>query len=209
MPKHFTFTIDNEHVFRCPLKSFQCREDTADGYRCQNSTVIGTHYCWRHLQKNHHLRILPSKVPEVRREGGKGLFALSTQHKDNAVLFKASDVIFEYEGDIISQQELDRRYRDKTAPYAGDLGDEKIDSACHRGVASLINHRPWKVSSEEADRGLKPSNAKWQLKRAYGDHPARLFVIAKKIIRNGEEISLSYGSNVYRFNEAGVSSRTR
>jgi SET domain-containing protein len=117
---------------------------------------------------------------------GKGLFALSKQDPDNAILFRTGDIVIEYDGESVSHNQLDRRYGDYTAPYALAQGITIEDAACRRGIGSIANHAHRK----------RDSNVRFSLSRSTG----RFRLIATKPIRNGHEILSHYG-NDYRFDE--------
>lgn len=192
MPKNFKFYVDHALTFRCQLQSHRCESNNNNGRRCGNKSVIGTPVCWRHLLKHYHVRIKESQY-------GKGLFAMDTTKDDNAVIFKRNDTIVQYEGEILNRNELNNRYGRRTAPYAVQQADDRyIDSACHRGVGSLINHAP------EAQ-----SNCRF----SYGRNN-NIQVKATKNIRNNRELFLNYNKGVrrneqrYLFNEEGVNHTT-
>lgn len=182
MPYKFVFKANNNTLFTCNLQCVQCKEIKSNGRRCSLKTCIGTPYCWIHLLHNKHLRILNSQVAGA----GKGLFAISKQAPDNAILFRTGDVVIEYDGETISHNQLDRRYGDYTAPYALAHGRTVEDAACKRGIGSISNH-----SNRKRD-----SNVRYSLSRTTG----RFRLIATKPIRNGHEILSHYG-NEYRFDE--------
>ena len=128
-----------------------------------------------------------STIPDA----GDGLFARRGSVDDRTIVFKSGDVICQYNGEIISQQTLEERYGDNTAPYGVELrAGRKEDGALARGVGTLINHYPRK------------KNCRIAVNRAN-----RAQIIAIKNIKNGDELFVSYGRS-YRFNEDGVETST-
>lgn len=183
MPRRFEFraeTASTKPSFQCQLESQQCEAETKAGRRCKNKTVIGIPYCWIHLKWQKHLEIKPSTIANA----GKGLFSTQAIPKNKRIIG--------YEGEILTKQQLEKRYGKKTAPYALQVNNNRyIDGACVRSVGSMINHQP-----------SRKSNARFGNPR-YG----KVSVIAKKPIAAHSEIVVSYGPR-YRFTE-GTSSKTK
>jgi hypothetical protein len=181
---HFEFYEDVENrlpTFSCSLQSERCHSQTKLGARCSRKSVIGTPYCWSHLLSNHHLRLLPSTVPNA----GKGVFVLNKQKPLGDIIIRNDDVVCPYGGELIDEATLNHRYGDKTAPYAIWLSQSRYrDAACARGIGSMINH------------DSRRANVVFAV-----NHRAKTVSIkAKRNLRNGEELFVSYGRN-YRFNE--------
>ena len=193
MPKHFKFYVDNKIAFQCKLQSDNCTALNNNGVdTCKNKSVIGTPLCWRHLLKEKKVRILDSQY-------GKGLFALDTKKEPNDIIFRENDTIVKYEGEVLTQRIINERYSQYTAPYAAKINDNNIvDSACLRGVGSLINH----ATSKNANCRFSVYNGKLSIK-------------ATKNIRNNKELFINYnkgntrGHSKYEFNETGVRHVTR
>ena len=128
---------NRQPTFSCALESERCHSQTKIGARCSRKCVIGTPYCWSHLLSNHHLRLLPSTVPNA----GKGVFVLNKQRPLGEIIIRNGDVVCPYGGELIDETTLNRRYGDKTAPYALQLSQNRYrDAACARGIGSMINH---------------------------------------------------------------------
>lgn len=180
MPYKFFFLINNNISFQCNLRCNNCISTNTNGSRCKLRSCIGTPYCWIHLLYIKHLRIKYSTNPRA----GKGLFVMSKQHDDNEIVFRNGDIIIEYGGEIITNNALDNRYGDYTAPYAIRHGNRIEDGACIRGAGTVINHAP-----------TAQANARFSLSRN-----GQFRIIATKNIRNNREIFCNYGRN-YRFNE--------
>jgi hypothetical protein len=187
----FEYSINGQVTFRGNLRGQRCIGHRKDGIRCSRRSVIGCPYCYQHLKSDRHLRIKPSTINNA----GKGLFAEDSNQQPNDIIFRRGDNIIEYIGERIDDQELNRRYRIHTAPYALEVrgnnnrnGGLYIDSATVRGVGSLINHRTG-----------NHANARFVLNRI--NNTARLE--ATKNIRNNREIFVNYG-HAYRIHEPGV-----
>ena len=148
----------------------------------------------------YHVQVRPSSIAG----GGKGLFAYDKTKAPDAVVFKgkkkhrfsvsAGDLICPYNGEILSREQMDDRYgTTHTAPYGIQIRNNRYeDSALHRGVGSLINHKA-------IGRG---ANCEFVINRNQ-----RIELKAMKDIRNGEELFVSYG-NRYVLNETNVKSST-
>ena len=117
---------------------------------------------------------------------GDGLYARKGPIDDRSiVVFKAGDVVCQYNGEVISQENLEERYGSRnTAPYAVLLNsNRREDGALARGVGTLINHN---VRKQNCRIAINRNN--------------RAQIVATKNIRNGDELFVSYGRS-YRFNE--------
>ena len=113
--QQFCFSIDGQVAFRGRLQSHRCPATTSAGPQCLNRSVFGAPYCWRHLLATKHLRIKPS---DLGKGYGKGLFAEDRPKTPNAIVFRKNLTIISYEGQLLTQTELEDRYKDHTAPYA-------------------------------------------------------------------------------------------
>ena len=179
MPKRFSFFIDDEKVFSCPLKSWQCTEHKRDGSRCSRKVVIGSPVCWQHLGLVYRLTAKPSTITGA----GKGLFA---HDPESDIVFKKNEQIITYTGDVITNAELQERYPRKKkfepiAPYTIKLKQTRyVDSACDRGIGSIVNN-------------ASNSNANAKIVSVFNANPQYIYIKAIKNIRHGEEIFASYG----------------
>ena len=147
------------------------------------------YFCHCHLLSQYHLQIKPSSIPNI----GKGLFAINKRALPNMILFCKDDKICDYDGELIHNNDLNERYGLYTAPYGLQLSNRNfLDSACSRGVGSLINHH--------INHG--------RINARFSVHPNRRSAVIKatKNIYNGEEIFVDYG-NSYAFNEADFSTK--
>jgi hypothetical protein len=166
----------HEPFFTCTLNSERCTANGANGQRCKKRSIIGIPLCWIHLETQSHLKIKESLIPDI----GKGLFALNKRLGNNAVVFPRGAIIVEYIGQIINEDILDERYANHTAVYAMNLPNGDIsDSACRRGVSSLINHKAGRESNCRFDEDPNDDT--------------KVVVRATKNIRNNEELYVNYG----------------
>ena len=176
-----------------PLANIQCGEkDIETDQRCMRRTVIGSGICSQHLKRNKNLQIKKSTIFVDGKSIGKGLFALNTGDRNEIIFHNGVDII-DYIGEIIDDDEKERRYGNGTGPYClgGKLDDDVtdtplIDSAFVRGVASIINHMP-----------LKRSNAQYQFDTDRNMH----VIVAIRDIYSGEEIFCDYGDEYQLFGE--------
>lgn len=191
MPYFFIFRAGDGIYFECPLQCQRCPEQTKAGGRCKLRACIGNDMCWIHLLSVRNLRIKDSGHGR-----GKGLFALARRANDDDIIFRRGDLIAEYEGELLTEAEVDRRYGpDNTAPYVAKGGHTANywDAACSRSVASMANHAPG-----------RESNALFQ----YNQRTNKVEIRAKRSIRNNTEIFINYGRN-YRMVEPGVTHVTK
>jgi len=138
---------------------------------------------------------MPSQVPQVQAFHGKGLFAYDPTRPAGAVVFNVGDVICKYQGEILTDQEIDQRYNyngeEYTAPYAlEEKRNKNIDCSCKRGIGSLCNHS----STHDNAEFRKGYTGRGVNRRDY------INVRAKRIIYNRQEILVNYG-NEYTFDE--------
>ena len=199
----------------------QCSFNTTKGVRCCRRTVFGVGYCWQHLEDKRHLRIGPSLIlkSKVDRSGnvvrdihnrivkesiGRGVFADDPSKPRDAIVFKKDQRVMLYEGEVTDDTEAKHRYGVHTNPYSLQASQEVfnsktnrhysrrilnapiIDASLLRGVGSLVNHKPHNQANVYFDcaKPTPNNNNKWVYK-----------VIAKRDIRNGEELYVDYGGS--------------
>lgn len=188
----FIFRAGDGIYFECPLDCRRCPQLTKYGTRCRLRSCIGNDMCWIHLLSQRHLRIKESGAGR-----GKGLFALDRAARGrNEVIFRRGELIVEYEGEILTEAEVDRRYGpDNTAPYTVDspIQDRYWDAACSRSAASMTNHAAG-----------RRTNAKF----VFNDDTEMVEIRATKNIYNDTEIFVNYGRN-YILNQDGIESTTK
>jgi hypothetical protein len=163
--------------------------------RCKKNVEIGLDLCWIHLIQDKSLRLKPSSILGA----GLGLFAHDPNKTPNAVIFKANTVICQYDGDVIDNGELIRRYGEKSPQYtvklSGSFQDRANviyeDAALERGIGSMVNHTPFN----------RRINAYLKI------HDYRMVLKAKRDIKNNREILTTYGEN-FVFDEPNIKSVT-
>lgn len=100
----------------------------------------------------------------------------------NDIIFRPNQIICRYNGQHITNAELNNRYHQLTGLYAAKLSNnEIIDSALERGVGTFANTRP------------NHNNA--SLAISHQNHTILYSIKASRNIRNNQEIYLSYGPN--------------
>lgn len=168
-------------AFECPLQCSQCAAVKADGTQCRNRTCVATPFCWIHMLRERHLRVRESTIEGA----GKGLFAILPKGQPNDIVFRKNDVIIDYAGEAITEAELNQRYGNYTAPYALQSRHYIEDAACRRGAGAMVNHA---------------TGNRVNVVFIFNLDSGHFELVAKKNIRNGEELFVNYGK-VYRFNE--------
>jgi hypothetical protein len=190
MPYQFTFLKDNKPEFECDLKKLQCEHINPNNqHRCRRYQFIGCGLCWQHLESDRHLKIKPSTLPNA----GLGLFAYDKNGYPD-ILFRKDDFVIKYDGEHISNLQLNNRYggNEATAPYAVEIkSGYNEDAACQRTPASLVNRK----SRTKANARLS-TNFKF------------VMIKATKNIRNGDEIFVDYGKK-YKMSQPGYSFQTK
>jgi SET domain-containing protein len=105
-----------------------------------------------------------------RSSAGLGLFASAP--------FKKGDLVIEYTGEVISDEEAQRR----GGKYLFELNDQwTIDGKARHNVARYINH------------SCRP-NCEPQL----NDDETHVFIYAKRKITPGEELTYNYGTDYFK-----------
>jgi len=165
--------------YKCKLHQRKCHAEN-----CLKWVDIGYPYCTRHLKTKLYLKVLDSTVLNA----GKGVFAWRRDMPKN-VVFKKGDRVCEYEGEVITQTELDKRYSFLTATYvmqSADTVDDNVpenlyvDSACLRSIGAMINHS-------------NTPNCVVQLQHT--NNQTKLVVTATKQIKHKQELFINYERN--------------
>lgn len=164
------------------------------GRRCRLNTCVDMDYCHWHLKKVHDVQIKPSTIVG----GGLGVFAAgnvsprmlrylksrdsSRAEKNQYAVFKKGDVIGKYEGEVVSREELNRRYGEHTtAPYAVQKSRREIyDALCVRNFVGYVNsaHNTGFQNNCKLTAGLR--------------------LVATRNIYPGEELFWNYGRDYWR-----------
>jgi hypothetical protein len=136
--------------FKEPLKVFstskiknralvqtQCSHVHKNLQQCYTKIWYGQPYCKKHLKNVCKLEIRCSNI----KNAGNGLFASDGSHGKDDIVFKKGDKIVEYVGELISKNELDKRYaKNEMAVYTIALSkDWYIDSGWLRGAGAFCN----------------------------------------------------------------------
>jgi len=161
--------------FSCSLACGQCDFVKANGTRCRNRVCFGTPTCWIHTMIQYGVKTRLSTIPNA----GKGLFATRD--------FRFREYICPYVGEELPEDCITLRYGEGTAPYATSSGDDSIDSACQRGIASLANGL---FTPGGRSRDKRFHNAELYHNEGDNDRP---WLKALRGIRSGQEIFVYYG----------------
>jgi hypothetical protein len=172
----FIYKQKNGDKFKGNLKKFQCDHvNPLTNVRCKREGYIGYKTCWQHMRSDLKVKIKPSTIPEA----GKGLFA-ECPKAPGQICFEANDKIVNYNGQLITKRELDKRYGkgdDNTAPYAIQVGRKYEDAALQRSIGSLIN-----FPSANAEPNVE-----------LGTVGNKVVINAIKEIKSGDELFADYG----------------
>lgn len=131
------------------------------------------------------MQIRKSTIPEA----GLGLFAYNPKLEDNDIVFRKDDYIGPYHGEVITEEEMVKRYQ-KTqedivvnCPYLICTSDGTlVDGAIIRGPIIYANDGKEK----------KKCNA------IFIDEGGKVHAIATKTIRQNEEIFIHYGKDYWK-----------
>ena len=171
--KKFVFKKNGRVIKECLLEQGECRHNG-----CTIKTDYPIEYCKQHLQTDMSLCVKPSTLQG---NVGDGLFACNGEPveknwRKNRIVFHKDRLICEYKGEELTEEEKERMEEkdEEYGPYLLKLDNSNIiiDSACLRGVGSFINHKPF-----------TNANTRFSGSQIY----------AKKDIRNGSELFISYG----------------
>lgn len=187
MVRYFHFHYpEQEHYFNAQLETKRCAQMKDDGLQCKNRVCIGLPYCRVHLKYKHFLCIKESTIPN----GGLGVFVCNPRKDENEIIFKKGQRVCMFSGEIITQEVLEERYGNYTAPYALKLKrDVYEDGAKVVGIGALINHKP-----------IAQANCKLSVS---GGANGRGQILATKNIKNNSELFVNYGRD-YRMNQRGI-----
>jgi len=131
-------------------------------------------FCGQHTKEHLGVSVRKSNIPMA----GLGLFAERT--------FKADDRIVEYSGERLTTDQYDRRYdRDAMGSYGIQLSEKYVIDA--RKTSSGVA----RYACDYHGSGKRP-NAE------YVNFGGRIWIVATKRIRPGEEILTDYGDDMHR-----------
>lgn len=166
-----------EKSFTCELVQKKCKKP-----QCNRLVSVGLPFCLEHTRDMLQLEVKPSLIPNA----GLGLFAYNVKRgKKRRPVFKAGTEIVSYKGNVLSLQEIEKLYGSRqpgslefTAPYTIKWKNKYIDSACKRGIGSMLNYS-------------QVPNALFE------DHAGGVFIKARRDIYHGDEITADYGPNYF------------
>lgn len=134
------------------------------------------------VDSNGVVKINTSQLPNA----GKGLFAL--------VEFKRGDIVCEYEGEIVTWAECEKRSQEGHEGYAFFMTKNRCVDAYFT---------PWAFGRYANDargvgrvEGLK-NNAQYEIKRR--DGVQKVFIVATRTIQPGQEVFVHYGDDYWRY----------
>lgn len=198
MPYTYThYNVDSSPPvkFECDLQCERCSALRLDGIPCKRNVCVGLPFCYQHSEKILGVFVGKSRVIP----GTLGLFAA----KD----FEKKDMVAPYGGEVISEEEVARRYGE------GDLSLGpyllfNVDAACKRSIASSSNGAfgivPESAKNVTLERTahkhgtLKGRGDKYQnLKITTDNLGIKYWSVASRRIGKGEEIVADYGGKRY------------
>ena len=181
---YFHYHTNEKHI-DTKLETNRCQQIKQDNNQCKNTITIGQKLCHIHRLIKLHLKVKPSLI----RNAGMGLFAWDPSKEPNEIIFRKGDKICNYNGEILTEDQLNERYGETTAPYAIELHKKKYsDGAIVRGIGTLLNNSTKSIA-----------NVRFSINKANTD----VIIVAAKIIRNKKELYVNYGKN-YILNEKDV-----
>lgn len=185
----FTFYIAEQLKFKGILKISKCSDSN-----CLTLVSIGLPYCKIHLQQ---------KLNVIIKETNKGNSVFSIYNDNiniNNIIFKKDFVMFIYDGEHMSINEVNKRYgKNNTAPYVvhslvktNNFEALYIDSSLIRSIGSLIN-----CSDNQNKANVKLINI--------GEN---VYFVAIIDIYNDTELLFDYGTT-YKMNQNGIKFLTK
>lgn len=134
--QEFEYYIDEQLHFCGILKVCKCLE-----INCHKNIDIGLPYCSFHMQQ--HKKLIIKEINDFK---GKGVIAFDPNRNNGSIIFYKNEIIIDYHGDFLYEDDINNRYREFTGPYAVNnlertqsLQKEYIDCALHRHIGGMIN----------------------------------------------------------------------
>lgn len=191
--------------------SIQCQAKKADGSDCTRRTLATGPNCWQHTRLLDSLRVAKSTI----RNAGNGLFAWDKTENRDTVVFRKGEVIIEYYGEHTSNDADAHNPKAKAdkgskplifdipegqaAEYTyvtnNELAKPDADSD-YGGAYEVINS--WKRwagvarYANDADALAKTNRNNARLENGVENFIGRVFLIAERDIKHGEEIFAEY-----------------
>lgn len=214
---------NNQNLFQCAINTTKpneksckpCTAHKANGQPCKLKSCYEWKYCWVHLLKFAKVRIAESTIKIQGQSIGLGLFARTNrplavdllarlrsnrgraEEKKQYLVFKKNEIIGNYQGEIVTKEQLDQRYdykdeqgqlHEQVAPYAITSEDGSImDALCKRNFVAYAND---------------PYNSNLQANSTMNENTRTL--IASRNIWQGEEILWNYGAEYWQYPIAKV-----
>jgi hypothetical protein len=179
----------------------QCHEKTPSGEQCKRKTKH-SYWCGAHL-KMHHVAIRPSTIlfedksykgKSVYKRAGMGLYAQKNRKAESDPVFKTGQKVAPYGGEVISHAEADRREDAGKGGYMVHVNKDIVLDApksCD-GPGRYANDGSHKQKKKKVNARLSLHNPP----KASGKKPT-VNVVAKKPIKNQEEVLISYGTKYW------------
>jgi len=157
----------------------KCKATTHNGQRCKLTTCKGD-LCWLHLKSKEHLRVKKSGIH------GYGLYAAKSKKSAPDTVFKPKQRITQYRGEVIDPKEKERRAEQKKDDYMADLSKGWAVDAVKTNTSAA------RYANDCRGTGKK-CNSRFSRKFKKSPHDEKVFLNAKKTIKDGDEILISYG----------------
>jgi hypothetical protein len=182
--QEFEYYIDEQLHFCGILKVCKCID-----INCNKIIDIGLPYCSFHMQQ--HKKLIIKQINDLKE---KGVIAFDPNQNNESIIFYKNEIIINYHGDFLYENDINNRYREFTGPYAVNnlertlsLQKEYIDCALHRHIGGMINCCN---INEKANVELKN----------IGEN---LYFVALNNIYNNTELIFDYGDE-YKMYESNV-----
>lgn len=183
--------------------------------RCQRKSCRDYRFCSQHLRTIKKLVIAPSRHLIKNGLQGLGLYAVANTRpyqtdengtiiRDNEIIFRTNEVIDEYCGELLTQQELDDRYDeagvDGLGSYTLELGTRKSNSWKRRHPRRFVDAQCAGTAAVYANdyRNLELSASSRSNARLEDDTTTHGRLVASRNIHHGEEILVNYGKEYFR-----------
>jgi hypothetical protein len=154
----------------------RCCHQYENGDFCKNEQIY--ELCDIHAIKDRKVKVCNSLIDP----SFLGLFAYNGIYDSEEIVFKKNDLIFEYEGIVMTKMEIDQLYPDEQPSYVVQISkDIFIDCVDHRCLAAMIN-------TSRYTNGRFKSNCRFSVSPAN----KTCKIVATRNIYNCEEILNSY-----------------
>lgn len=150
----------------------QCAHKSEKGVRCKTICTLTHPYCEEHTETELSFRVAPSTVPFA----GLGLFTLKK--------IKKGEVALLYEGEKLTVEQYNKRYDNEGhGEYGMTLGETHVIDA--RKTSSGLGRFVCDFTGSD-----KKANVE------YLDNEGVIEIVAKKKIKEGEELLVDYGDEM-------------